>query len=98
MAAQGADVPLTFVDDEYGYETWLRTHPTGYVLNCDRRPRANYLLLHRATCHTITGTPARGDTWTADYMKVAGDTIAELDAWARAETGGVPQRCGSCTP
>lgn len=90
---------LNFVDDDLGYEFWLRGHPTGYVVNCDRNPRASYLMLHRASCHTINGAPARGDTWTAaGYMKVCADTIAELEAWARAETAAVPQRCGSCAP
>lgn len=94
-----AGMARTFVDDDLGYETWLRAHPAGYVVNCDRNPRASYLMLHRASCHTIAGMPARGASWTAaDDMKVAGDTMAELEAWARAETGGVPQRCGTCAP
>lgn len=60
---------------------------------------SDYLVLHRAMCHTITGSPARGDTWTtSDYMKVTADSISELAAWALAETGGRVQRCGSCAP
>jgi hypothetical protein len=92
-------MPRTFVDDDLGYEEWLRTHTAGYVINCERRPRAGYLMLHLASCHTIRGIPDRGDTWTtADYMKVCADTIDALEAWTVAETGGQPQRCGSCAP
>lgn len=91
-------MPRTFVDDDTGYEQWLREHPSGYVLNCERRPKANYLVLHRARCHTISGTPARGDNWTIALMKVVADTAPQLEAWARAETGGGVQRCGTCVP
>lgn len=68
-------------------------------MNCDRNPEASYLMLHRSRCHTISGTPASGITWTSGgYIKVCADTIAELEAWARTATGGGVQRCGSCVP
>ena len=49
-----------FVDDDRGYVEWVTKHPRGYVLNTERTPKANDLKLHRATCHTVTGVPARG--------------------------------------
>ena len=89
----------TFVDDDLGYELWLRSHSTGFALNCGRRPKSDYLMLHRATCHTVSGSPTRGDTWTTSvYMKVTASSIAELEAWALVETGGQVRRCGSCVP
>ncbi len=49
-----------FEDDDDGYLHWLGTHPDLHVLNTARNPTPAYLVLHRATCHTISGTPARG--------------------------------------
>ena len=85
-----------FVDDEDGYLTWLSTHSTGYVLNCERNPRAVYLVVHRATCGTISGQPARGRKWTAAYQKVCSDSLPELSDWARPVGSLSP--CGLCHP
>ena len=49
-----------FVDDEPGYASWLRHPPSGFVLNCNREPKANYLALHRAECWTILRSPNQG--------------------------------------
>ncbi len=89
---------MNFVDDEPGYTAWLGAHPNGYVLNCDRTPRADYVMLHRASCPTISGTPPRGSTWTRTYRKVCAETANELVVWASTETGGSTQRCHACSP
>jgi hypothetical protein len=60
--------------------------PAGYVLNCDRSPSDDYVILHRADCHTIDGRPARGKSWTEHYQKVCADSIAESEDWARSKT------------
>lgn len=86
------------MDDDPGYERWLRDHPSGFVLNCDREPKASYLVLHRASCRTITGTPTRGDNWTTAFQKVCAPTPAALDRWARDGTGSSPSPCGTCQP
>lgn len=64
----GVDV---FKVDDIGYTDWLSRHPQGMVLTCERSPRASYLVLHRPTCSTISGTPARGRVWTGLYLKGA---------------------------
>ena len=87
-----------FVDDDNGYLTWLAAHPTGYVVNCERDPKANYVVLHRADCSSINGTPTRGRLWTHTYRKVCAGSVEELDGWARAAVGTVPSRCGRCQP
>lgn len=90
---------LVFVDDDRGYLEWLRQHPRGLVINCERRPRANYLKLHRADCWTISGTPSRGRQWTTgDYLKACANDGAELRAWAREATGADPTGCTFCAP
>jgi hypothetical protein len=87
-----------FVDDDTEYLIWLTGHPTGYVLNCERDPKPNYLVLHLANCTTISGTPSHGVYWTRDLRKVCADSVVELDRWARDTVGTVPSRCGMCHP
>jgi hypothetical protein len=84
-----------FLDDDNGYLSWLARHPDGSVINTYRQPTPTYLLLHRATCKTITGSPARGTWWTADYSKICGDRD-ELLSWARAAVGAEPRVCPLC--
>ncbi|MHB1510122.1 MAG: hypothetical protein ACYCST_12155 [Acidimicrobiales bacterium] len=91
-------VIMHFVDDEDGYLAWLEDHPTGFVVNCERDPKASYLVLHRADCTSVSGMPARGVLWTHTYKKVCAGSVAELDTWARDIVGTVPSRCGRCKP
>jgi hypothetical protein len=83
-----------FVDDDAGYLDWLEHHPDNFVINTSRTPSAAYLVLHRASCGTITGQPARGTTFTADYIKVCGERN-ELEDYA-SHLGGRTQPCGLC--
>ena len=71
------------MNDEDGSIAWLAEHPDGFVLNCYRNPTPSYLVMHRATCWSINGTPSRGRSWTNDPKKVCADTVAELEKWAR---------------
>jgi hypothetical protein len=87
-----------FVDDDAGYLEWMSKHATGFVLNCARTPSASYLMLHRATCPSINGEPARGRLWTDQYIKVCSPSLSALQDWARARTGGIPKPCGMCHP
>ena len=91
------NVPTEFIDDDAGYLAWLRQHPSGFVVNCERSPRPAYLVLHRAS-YTINGTPARGRVWTRDYKKVCADGAGELEHWAGWTAGGRVSRCGICQP
>ena len=87
---------IEFMDDDNGYIAWLVDHPDGCVLNCGRPPQPSHLILLKARCRTISGTPARGRNWTVAYQKVCGDTFGEIDAWARQI--GRPSCCGICKP
>ena len=91
-------MPHTFVDDDQGYLGWLERHPSGFVVNTYRTPDARYVVLHRATCGKITGTPARGNRWTADYAKVCSERRDDLEDWTRHTLGGELHLCGSCRP
>ena len=85
-----------FKDDDSGYRAWLADHqgPEAYVLNAERDPKPTYLMLHRATCHTISGEPARGTQWTHDFIKVCGSRT-DVESFARG-VGGTPQLCRFC--
>jgi hypothetical protein len=86
-----------FVDDDRGYLAWLDAHPTGFVVNLRQGPKPNYVILHRADCSTINGTRSTGGVWTeGDYRKVCGDSVAELDGWAKDALGTTPSGCGRC--
>ena len=84
-----------FRDDDSGYRQWLAAHPEGFVLNTYTKPKPTYLVLHRTSCHTISGNPARGVRWTADYIKFCGGR-RELEEYARRDLGGAVQPCGVC--
>jgi hypothetical protein len=84
-----------FVDDDARYLGWIAQNPDGFVLNTERKPTPTYLVLHRATCRTIGGTPARGDRWTTAYQKVCG-TRSELELWATQEVHAEPRLCPLC--
>ena len=87
---------IEFLHDDSGYLAWVRDHTNGYVLNCDPKPVPSYLMLHRATCWTITGEPSSGRSWTSAYQKVCSDSRGELDRWA-AQVGALTP-CETCQP
>ncbi|NIR02228.1 MAG: hypothetical protein GTN78_18870 [Gemmatimonadales bacterium] len=87
-----------FVDDEDGYLKWLAANPGGFVINSYRRPRANYLMLHQATCSTVSGDPAKGRLWTSGYSKTCAATREQLERWAEREVGGRAILCERCRP
>ena len=87
---------VIFKDNDTGYREWLAGHQEAdsYVLNAERNPKPAYLILHRTTCHTISGEPARGAQWTHDFIKICG-ARAELESFARS-AGGTAQHCRHC--
>lgn len=87
-----------FIDKDDDYLQWLATNPGGFVVNCDRKPHTRYLKLHRATCRTVTGTPANGQRWTTLYAKVCSPSIKELERWVNQQVGGQLRPCGLCNP
>jgi hypothetical protein len=94
-STRGIQVEI-FRDDDEGYLTWLLEHPSGFVLNVARSPRPTYLILHRATCRTISGRPTRGGPWTRPYIKVCSDDQLHIAAWTGKSVGAAPTRCRVC--
>jgi hypothetical protein len=80
------------------YLRWVADHYRGYVINIQRTYNPRDARLHVAHCETITGAPARGDTFTGDWIKVCSESLAKLDDWAVQHTGSAVVRCGTCHP
>jgi hypothetical protein len=81
---------ITFVDDD---------NSSGLVVNGYRKPSAQYVILHRARCKTIQGSPAKGSVWTSgDFCKIWSPTSDELALWAHSDLGAVLHPCGICKP
>jgi Family of unknown function (DUF6308) len=102
LAENGTSIPALnveiFRDDDDGYLSWLSAHPAGFVLNVGRSPRPNYVILHRATCRTISGRPTRGGPWTGPYIKVCSDDSLQIAAWTGKHVAAAPTRCRVCVP
>lgn len=63
---------LEFIDCDEAYFEWLNQYEDGFVLNTRRTKDANYMVLHRATCHSIsqyTGRARAGGFTERDYIK-----------------------------
>jgi hypothetical protein len=89
----------SFRDDDAGYLAWVENHPEGFVVNADRSPRAEELVLHKANCFSIRNPKKPAGAWThRAYIKVCSEVPAELERWARDETGGTLRPCGQCHP
>lgn len=87
-----------FQDEDKEYLKWVADHPEGYVLNIQRALNPGDARLHRATCHTITGKPARGGSWTGPYIKVCSTILGALEDWAQAKVSQDIDGCGTCRP
>ncbi len=87
-----------FIDDDPGYLDWIHKYPKGFVVNSySRKPSSEYLILHLATCWTIS-TIARTNWTTTGFMKICSMNKAELEKWAQTEVGGNLKPCSWCNP
>jgi hypothetical protein len=83
-------------DQDAGYIAWLRAHPDGFVVNTHLPPGPGYLILHRASCKTISRDLPGVRSWTRRYGKACASTSGELHDWAAREVGGWLHSCGLC--
>jgi hypothetical protein len=88
---------LIFRDDDALYLRWISDHPTGYVVNAGRNPKASYLKLHRATCTWMSGRGKPGAYTERDYIKICSTSLDALEQWAREKVGGTPDSRCPCT-
>jgi hypothetical protein len=92
---------VEFRDDEAGYLRWIAANPDGFVLNVRRTPDPNYVVLHRATCGSISTPRGPGAYTCRAYRKICADDMHELQFAAGKEgrrDGSFSRRCGVCNP
>ncbi|GGP50765.1 hypothetical protein [Saccharothrix coeruleofusca] len=69
---------LEFNEDNGSYEWWIAANPDQHVIDAERSLNPSAMVLHRANCRTISGTPPRGTTWIGEQVKICG-TRRELE-------------------
>ena len=93
---------VEFKDDDDAYFAWLTAHPDGYVLNVRRWPDPSYVVLHRASCGSISSAKlARGAYTCRNYRKWCSGELSQLKRSAKLEgrkDGSFSKRCEMCHP
>lgn len=94
-----------FNDDDDGYQRWLADHPNGYVVNTSRTISPTYMVLHRATCRSISEYKpqhAPGAFTERDFVKACADTVVDLRRWVRGhgrpDGSFTSDTCPQCKP
>lgn len=88
-----------FDNDDAAYLEWLAGNPDGYVVNVREKLSPDYVMLHRATCPTISGPQEPGAYTERSYRKLCGRTladVAEAPTWCRRARGSFTKRCSIC--
>ncbi len=85
----------SFIANDTGYLSVVGGPSRRVRVNAARNPTPAYLVLHRTSCRSISGTLARGLRWTGDYVKICGRRH-ELEKFARRNVGGEARACGLC--
>lgn len=88
---------LIIINDDPAYVSWLSRHRQGYVVDCNRKPTKNHLILHRATCSVIK-PHKRARLTSGAHIKACSLHVEELAAWALEQTGGGVIACSECEP
>lgn len=86
------------------YLAWLARNPTGFVVNTRRQLDPDYMVLHRANCHSISGytaTSSSGAFTERSYIKICANSVGELRDWVRRNgrsDGSFSTECQLCKP
>ncbi len=93
---------IEFKNDEDGYFAWLTAHPTGFVLNVRHEADPDYVVLHRASCGTISSDKLTPGAYTSrGFRKWCAEEVNDLQPAAKLEgrqDGTFSKRCGLCQP
>ena len=93
---------IEFRHDEKGYFAWIGANSCGFVLNVRGIPDADYVVLHRAGCGSISNRSHVPDAFTGrGTERFVQRNLEELRAAAKQEgrnDGSFPKRCGLCRP
>jgi hypothetical protein len=86
------------------YQSWLREHYDGFVLNRRRGKSDSYLVLHRASCpmiSTYNDMAKPGGFTERNYIKVCSTKTEPLKEYARSigrSDGSFSGMCSRCNP
>lgn len=93
---------IRFSDDDLGYLAWIAAHPDGFVLNVRCSPDPNCVVLHRASCTSISNDTQEPRAYTGrNHRKICATSEAELRLAATDQgrrDGTFSKRCGLCRP
>jgi hypothetical protein len=88
---------IQFQDNDVSYLAWIAAHPDGFVLNVRRSADPEYVVLHRASCKSIsTREQALGAFTARNFRKICAASIAELQLAAERQgriDGSFSKRC-----
>ena len=93
-----------FSTGDESYLRWLARHQDGFVVNTTRSKWPSYMVLHRATCPTIsryTKMARPGGFTERQYIKACALDVAGLRAWVRRNgrlDGSFSSECPVCEP
>jgi hypothetical protein len=93
---------IHFSDDDMSYLAWIAAHPDGFDLNVRRKADPEYVILHRASCKSISNEKQAPDAFTGkSYRKICAELEAELQLASKREgrsDGTFSKRCSHCRP
>jgi hypothetical protein len=91
-------------ESDVAFTHWVDAHPDGFVLNTRASPAPTYMILHKASCSSISpdrkGIEAGAYTQRA-YRKICADDVEELRSWVQRHgrsDGSFSGRCKMCAP
>lgn len=90
---------IYFENDDTAYLEWVGRNRDGYVVNVRESLGSDYVVLHRATCTSISGPREPGAYTERYYRKLCGrtlDDVAEAPIWCGRSKGSFTKRCSIC--
>jgi hypothetical protein len=91
-----------FKNDEEGYLSWLKSHSSGFVVNVRREPDPDYVVLHRASCGSISSAKMLPGAYTSrSFRKWCSSELVDLKSAAKLEgrkDGTFSKHCQLCKP
>lgn len=95
---------IVFSNNDNDYFQWIMKNKWGFVINTTRGCDPNYMILHRADCHTISEyseMAAPGGFTEREYIKICSNKLDDLRDWVMQN--GRPDRsfsseCQICLP
>ena len=99
VAAASSSALIFFKDDDAAYLEWLARNRDGYVVNVRRGLSSDYVVLHRASCTTISAAQEPGAYTERGYRKLCGRTLADVagaPTWCGRAKGSFTKRCSTC--